>query len=121
MKILDLSDNWPKTVALILLTAFLLWGWGCPSRVPSLLERGKNITRPELQIELDTLIATAEFRMTSLDQQDQFRDLIFQNALLLVQGGQLNPVGIVTMLLTIYGATRGASDIIKKVKKKSTT
>lgn len=118
MKLPKIIDNWPKTIALILLTAFLFWGYGCPPRVPSLLDRSTKITRPELQIELDSIIATAEYRLASLDRQEQFRDIIFKNATLMIQGGSLNPIGIMTLLAGLYGIARGGSDIVKKVKKK---
>lgn len=119
MKLSDLSDNWPKSIALILLAGFLFWGFACPSRVTSLSVPGKKVTRPELQIELDTIIATAEFRLADLERQDQFRNIIFKNALLMVEGGTLNPLGVITGLAALYGLTRGGSDIVKKVKKKS--
>lgn len=119
MKLKDLSDNWPKLIAILALTAFLFWGWGCPARTPSLFVDGQQVTRAELQIELDSIIATAKYRMADLDKQDQIRDIIFQNALLMVDGGTLNPVGILTGLAALYGLTRGGSDIVKKVKKKS--
>jgi len=108
-------ENWPKVIALVLLTAFLFWGFSCPSKVPSLLDREIKVTRPELQIELDTIIATAEFRLADLDRQDAFRDIIFKNALLMVEGGTLNPVGVITMLAGIYGVTRGGKDIKDKI------
>lgn len=119
MKLSDLSDNWPRTITIVLLTGFLFWGFSCPARVPSLTHPDKLITRPELQVELDSIIATAEFRIADLDRQEQFRDIIFKNALLMVEGGQLNPLGIITMFASIYGISRGASDIVKKVKKKN--
>lgn len=113
----DLIQNWPKTVAILILTALLFWGYGCPARVTSLLDSNKKVTRPELQVELDSLIATAEFRMADLDQQEAFRDIIFKNALLMVEGGTLNPIGIATMLAGLYGVTRGAKDIKDRIKK----
>lgn len=119
MKIAELDINWPRTCSLIILTTLLFWGWGCPARVPSLITNGKKVTRPELQIELDTIIATAEFRMAKLDQQDQFRDIIFKNAMLMIEGGTLNPIGIITLLAGLYGVTRGAKDIRDRVKKKT--
>lgn len=118
MKLSDLVDNWPKVIALLLLTAFLFWGHACQPTVKSLLVPGKKVTRPELQIELDTIIATADFRMADLDRQEAFRDVIFKNALLMVEGGSLNPVGIITLLAGLYGITRGGSDLVKKVKEK---
>lgn len=117
MKLNDFITNWPKTIALIVLTAILFWGYGCPPRVRSLTTPKKMITRPELQIELDTIISTAQYKMADLDKQEQFRDLIFKNALLMIEGGSLNPIGIMTMLAGLYGITRGVKDIKDKVKK----
>lgn len=118
MKLSDLTDNWPKVIALILLTGFLFWGYSCQPSVQSLIDPAKKVTRPELQIELDTIIATAEFRLADLDQQQQFRDIIFKNAMLMVEGGAVNPLGVLTGLAALYGLTRGTGDIVKKVKKK---
>lgn len=118
-KISDLSENWPRTVAIVLLIVFLLWGFGCPPRTESLVVDGKKVTMAELQIELDSIIATAEYRVADLERQQQFRDIIFKNALLMVESGTLNPIGIATMLAGIYGVTRGAKDIKDRVKKKS--
>lgn len=113
----DFIQNWPKTIALIVLTALLFWGFGCPPRVKSLLHSGQMVTRPELQIELDTIITTAEYRLADLERQDQFRDIIFKNALLMVEGGTLNPIGIATMLAGLYGITRGVKDVKDRIKK----
>ncbi|GAI04813.1 unnamed protein product, partial [marine sediment metagenome] len=92
-KLSDLSENWPRTVAIVLLTVFLLWGFGCPPRTDSIIVEGKKVTMAELQIELDSIIATAEYRVADLERQQQFRDIIFKNALLMVEGGTLNPIG----------------------------
>lgn len=118
MKLSEIVDNWPKAIAIVLLTCFLFWGYGCPSRVPSLVDPTRQITRPELQVELDTIIATAEFRLADLDKQDQFRDVIFKNAMLMVEGGTLNPIGIMTMLAGLYGVTRGVKDVKDKIVRK---
>ena len=119
MKISDLIQNWPKTIALITLTVLLFWGYGCPAKVDSLLHPDKKIVRAELQVELDTIIATAQFRMADLDKQEAFRDVIFQNAMLIVETGTLNPLGIITMLAGLYGITRGTQDIKNRIKNKS--
>lgn len=117
MKISDLVQNWPKTIALTVLTALLLWGYSCQPEARSLLHPGEWVTRPELQIELDSIISTAEYRMAELDRQEAFRDLIFQNALIVVETGTLNPIGIITLLTGLYGITRGAKDIKDRIKK----
>lgn len=118
MKLSDLIDNWPKAIALLILTALLFWGYGCPSQTTSLREPGRKITRAELQVELDAIISTAQYRLADLDKQDAFRDIIFKNAMIMVEGGTLNPAGILTMLAGLYGVTRGVQDVKNKVKKK---
>jgi len=119
MKLSSLSENWPKLISLVFLTALLFWGYGCPPTTKSLIHPDKQITRPELQIELDTIIATAEFRLADLDQQEQFRDIVFKNVLIIAETGTLNPIGIITGLAALYGITRGGSDVVKKIKKKN--
>lgn len=118
MTILDLSANWPKTLALTVLTALLFWGYGCPARTPSLTKPREKVTRPELQIELDSIIATAEYRFADLQKQEQFRDLIFQNVLVMAETGTLNPAGIIFLLTSLYGIGRAGKDVKDRVKKK---
>lgn len=114
----DLIQNWPKTIALVFLTLILFWGYGCPPKVKSLIQPGVKITRPELQVELDSIITTAEYRMADLDRQEAFRDVIFKNAVLMIETGTINPLGIITLLIGLYGIARGAKDIKDRVKKK---
>jgi len=117
MKLTDLSTNWSMTLALITLTGLLFWGYGCPARVPSLIEPAKKVTRPELQIELDSIIATAKFRMADLDKQEQIRDLVFKNALVMVESGTVNPAGIITLLAGIYGIVHAGKHLKERVEK----
>ncbi|KKN15625.1 hypothetical protein LCGC14_0984120 [marine sediment metagenome] len=95
-------------------TGFLMQG--CPPRVPSLIDDDTEVTRQELQLELDTIIQTAEFRMMDLDKQDQFRAIILQNALILVQGQPLNPIGILIGIAALYGVAQTASKVKTVVK-----
>lgn len=117
MKISDLQINWPKTIALTVLTFLMFWGYACQPQVASLVNPGVKITRPELQIELDAIIATAEYRLAELDKQQAFQDVIFKNALSMAETGVVNPVGILTLLAGLYGIARGTQDIKNKVKK----
>jgi len=118
MKVSDLKINWPRAFAIIALTALLFWGYSCEPKVPSLITDGKKVTRPELQIELDTITSTAEFRLAELDKQQQFQDVIFKNALLMLETGTMNPAGIITLLAGLYGIGRGVKDVKDRVKKK---
>ena len=117
MKIADLQINWPKAIALTTLTGLLFLAHACQPQVASLVNPGVKITRPELQIELDAIIATAEYRLADLDRQQAFRDIIFKNALQMAETGSMNPIGIITLLAGLYGIARGTQDIKNKVKK----
>ncbi len=121
MKISDLIQNWPKTIALIVLTALLFWGYSCQPETKSLIHPGEMVTRPELQIELDGIIATAKYRMAELDKQEAFRDVIFENALVVAQTGTLNPLGVITLLAGLYGVSRGVKDVKDRIKNKNSS
>jgi len=116
MKINEIIPNIPKSIAIAILMTLLLWAWGCPPRVESLFVPQKQVTRPELQIELDTITATAMYRLAELDKQDAMRDVIFKNALMIVETGSINPIGIMTLLAGLYGITRGTKDIKDRIK-----
>lgn len=91
----------------------------CPPTTQSLLEPAKKVTRAELQLELDTLIATAQIRKADLDQQEAIRNIILKNALVMVETGTFSPLGIATALFAFYGIGSAATktkDAIKKHK-----
>lgn len=114
--------SWIKKNRTVLITVVVtivlcIWLYACESQVKSLDGSGDLVNRSELQLELDTFMAKAEMRMANLDRQDAFRALIIENSLLLVQGTPFNPVGIITAVLGIYGATHGASKVVRAAQK----
>lgn len=82
---------------------------------------GKKVTRAELELELNTLLGTAEIRMLDLEEQERFRALIFQNALLIVEGGAFNPLGLITGMAALYGITSATKSTVSAIKKKPPT
>ena len=114
-------SQWIKEHKTILMTVlvtvvFLFYMYGCQVKTRSLTEPNKLVNRQELQLELDQIIGLAELRMIDLDQQEAFRAIILQNALILVQGQPYNPMGILTAIAAIYGIAAGGSNITKVVK-----
>lgn len=104
-------------ITIILITvAFVIYCYGCEPKVRSLSGSPKLINRQELQLELDQFITMAQIRMADLDQQEELRSIVLQNALILVQGNPYNPVGIITAIAAVYGITQGGSNITKVVK-----
>ena len=112
--------NWPKMLSVVAAVLFLVWAVGCQPTVPSLRNPGTNVTAPQLQVEMEALLAQFDIRKASLEEQEKFRKLLFDNALLVADGGTLNPIGILTSLLAFYGVGSAANDTRKAVKKLKT-
>lgn len=118
MTINDIKQKWPMYLIMILANIFLIGLASCPPTTDSLIHNGKKVTRPELQIELNTIVATAELRKADLDKQQQFRDIILKNALIMVETGTFNPIGLATALFAFYGVGTMTTAGVKKLKKK---
>ena len=106
-----------KYIITIAVTSVLLFFIiGCPPQVVSLKEPDRKVTRAELQLELDTIITTAQIRMLDLDQQEQLRVLLMQNALMLASGNVFDPVGLISGVAAIYGLTTAGLGITQTIK-----
>ena len=106
-----------NSIVIVLVTAgMLIFMYACESKVESLNDTRRLVTRVELQIELEHILSLAKVKMVDLDKQDEFRAIILQNALILVQGQPANPVGILTAVAGIYGLLSASNTAVKKVK-----
>ena len=115
-KLLDtlLNHERYQVIAVILILALLIWTYGCPSKVKSLRSPGKRVTRAEFEIEVESLLSTAEVRLLDLDQQDNIKRLMFDNLLLTAQSGQFNLIGLVTGIATILGIGATVDNVRKR-------
>jgi len=88
--------------------------FGCDSQVTSLTDSTKKIGRQELTLELQSEIdilnyraklldAQAQAKFRSLDSQDKLKELLTQQMVIYSQTGGVNPLGIVTSLMSILG------------------
>ncbi len=105
-------------ITVLVSVGFSFYCYGCEAKVKSLTDNSQLVNRQELQLELDQIITMAQIRMANLDQQEQFKAIVLQNALILVQGQPLNPLGLLSAIAAIYGITQGSSTITKVVKTK---
>lgn len=103
-------------IGILTCIGFLFYCYACEPKVHSLTDRSRLVNRQELQLELDQFIGMAQLRVADLDKQEQLRAIILQNALVLVQGQPLNPVGIITAIAAVYGAAQGSKNIKQGVK-----
>ena len=113
--------RWLQKHTTIIVTSLITIGlaiylYGCESKTRSLTNSNKMVNRQELQLEFDQIFGIAQIRMIDLDKQDQFRSIILQNALILIQGQPLNPFGIITAFAGVYGLSQASNKITKTVK-----
>lgn len=117
MKVLLNKINWTRTVPILLFITLLLWAVGCKPTAQSLIYPTIKVSGPELQGEIEYIIAQYEARKASIEQQQQLRELLLNNTMMIAQTGSVNPVSILTGLLAFYGVGSAANDTRKVVKK----
>lgn len=110
-----LNENHSTAICVLVLLALGFWFYGCESHVRSIIDPTKKVNRTELLGEVDAFLATAKARELSLDEQDALRKKILDNAALFAQGGQMNPMGAVSTIVSIF-AIGSAVDSKRKLK-----
>ena len=97
----------------------VIWIYGCESKTHSLIEPERKINRSELVSEIDYLMQRYEIAISELDRQDEFRNTILQQSVIIAQGGAINPLGIATSILAIMGMGAGADNIRLRKQRKN--
>lgn len=109
-------------VGLIVSLILILWMTSCESTVRSIRFPMRKLTRQQMQTEVDSFMAEAEYRFQQLNQQDAIKKLLLQNAMLVSQGGTFNPYAIIPSVAALLGigATVDRVRTVKRKKKNST-
>jgi len=115
-------DKWPILLAWNIAIGLFFYAYGCEPKTTSMIDPTIKINRASLQSEMDYLLHTGEIRFADLDKQEELKQLIFNQGLLIAQGNQVNPIGVITTLMAIMGIGAGADDIrLRKERKKAIT
>lgn len=113
------GEYWAWWTTLNLCSFILLYAYGCEPKTASLISADKKVTRIELQTELELFLARARAGEADIARQEQIRDMIFNQALVIAQGNQVNPLGVLTSVLAILGIGATADDIrLRRQRKK---
>ena len=99
----------------------LLYAYGCEPRTGSLITPGEKVNRKQLLTEFEMLEYKLESSIENLDQQQRIRDLIFQQGLIIAQSGGVNPIGLITALMSVLGVGAIADDVRLRKKIKADT
>lgn len=112
------------SIALILVTALLVWTIGCESEVASLVDPTKKVNRAELIIEvesetkrllgeLEQLARLGQLRQDELDKKDALRKELMDFVAISAATGGVNPAGVAAMAFSIMGVGAFADNRIK--------
>ncbi|KKN45296.1 hypothetical protein LCGC14_0684490 [marine sediment metagenome] len=98
-----LRHNQFLTTAAVIVVVLGVWLMGCESQVKSPFNPDRDVTRQQLQNEVDKYIVDIELAFVDLDRQDLFKQKLFEIGVVAAQGGTINPVGAGITLLGILG------------------
>ena len=117
-----IEKNYLLIIGQVVAALVCLWVYGCESKVASLNGGPQRVTRTELNHELEQYLALANIKFGQLDKQDEFKRIVFNNAVVLGSGGSVNPIGVITALFALTGLAATADDIrLRKERKKLVT
>lgn len=116
-----LSKEAGQCIAVLFCLAILVWLYGCQSKVMSLTGSGQLVTRPVIQMELDTFMKLAEIRFADLDRQDAFKQALVNAAILTAETGTFNPMGVIAILFGSLGVGTAVDNVRNRAKIKKLT
>ena len=116
-----LNHNRYQVVTTVMVCLVLVWTYACQPQVASLRSPSVKVSRAELQLELEQIIAQAEIRFIDLDKQDQLRQTLFEHTALWATTGTINPVGVWLSIGAILGLGATTDNVRRRItdKKKS--
>lgn len=120
-----IRHNQALVVGMILALAVAIWAYGCQSSVVSILDPPAKVTRPELQLELDSMLELAKIRFAALDRKDKIKDTFFNAAIQYSAEGSINPIAFALTLGNLLGLSavidNRRKDVLIKTLKNNVT
>lgn len=95
----------------IVLTVIL---FSCTPTARSILDPTVQMTREELTIEADRLIATIDLRFKEIQKKEDFQEAVFEHAIAWTKTGTINPVGLITTFMAIAGIGATVDNVTKR-------
>ena len=106
-----------STFTIIGILAF--YAYGCQPHTNSLMPDNGKVDRSQLICEMDILLAKYESGIKDLDTQEKIRSIIFQQGLIVAQGGTFDPSGLLITLLGVFGVGVTVDDLKSRRKLKN--
>lgn len=110
-----------QTISIIVCGLLLLFFYGCEPKCKSITQPNLHVTRAELDIEVESIIAKANIGYASLEQQEELRQLLFQQALAAASTGTVNPLSLFTSVGILLGVGATVDNVRKRKEIKRLT
>jgi hypothetical protein len=121
-----LKNNTFTSTAIVIITGILITFHGCQPTTESIITPGKQVSRSELQAELNLtvadyesktkhIIALAESRNKKIIQQEQFWAWVGNELALYAQTGTINPFGIIAGLFGLLGVGAACDNVKQRL------
>lgn len=110
-----------QSISIIVCAALLLYFYGCEPKCKSLIDPSTKINRAELDIEVESIIAKANASYISLEQQEELRQLLFQQALAAASTGSVNPLSLFSSIGILLGVGATVDNVRKRKEIKRLT
>lgn len=118
------NHNQGMFAAILIAIVLLVWTYGCESKVSSIIEPQKQVTREELNLELDQestrlqnelvlIQKQAELRYEKLNKDEEIKRQLMEFGALAAAGGGVNPAGLLGLLTGILGVGAVVDNRIK--------
>lgn len=109
-----ISHNQGTFVSMVVIFGLTIWTFGCKSKVNSMMDPNKRVSRDELKLEVDVMISRLEteldlitqqalLKFHDLDRQDAIKKKLFDFAAITLEGQTVNPAGLAGLAFSILG------------------
>ena len=92
-----------QTLAILVISGILIALYSCQPKVSSINSPSSQVSREGLDTEVESFLLLAENRYNELGRQEEFRNLVFENAINYSKGVPINPIGLLTSIAGIFG------------------
>lgn len=107
-----------QIISVLVFAVVIVIFYGCEAKVSSFNSPTRRIDRDELDTEVELFLARAQNKYSNLNRQEQFRQLLFENALSYAQGVPINPIGIFTSLAALFGVGATVDNVRRRKTEK---
>lgn len=122
-KLLDTLFNHERyqTISFLVVLVLLFWFLGCEPKCKSIIDPTLQVTRSELDMEIDWIIKKANIEYTSLEKQEELREFLLQQAITAASTGTVNPIALMTSAAAILGLGATVDNVRKRKEIKRLT